>query len=171
MGRTPARVLRCLPKTGFPGSQPPGCLDTNSRFGNVTNGGPVLRNAVFDGYYHYDYEYTDHHDAVPNTGSRFSSFRRVGYDSSPRVKMSGARGGGGEGMVADDAPDSMLLLPSDEGMTIPKKVRKRESELDTICQLSNELGSSLSPSLSLSLCFTYCVRACVLIATILLIDH
>ena len=124
----------------------------------------MLRNAVFDGYYHYDYEYTDHHDAVPNTGSRFSSFRRVGYDSS-RVKMSGARGGGGEGMVADDAPDSMLLLPSDEGMTIPKKVRKRESELDTIWQLSNELGSSLSLSLSLSLSHSMfvrvaCVRAC-----------
>jgi len=40
--------------------------------------GPVLKNAVFDGFYHYDYWYTDHHDAVPGTGTRFSSFRRVG---------------------------------------------------------------------------------------------
>jgi hypothetical protein len=41
----------------------------------------VLRNAVFDGYHHYDYYYTDHHDAVPGTGSRYSSFRRVGGDA------------------------------------------------------------------------------------------
>jgi len=26
----------------------------------------------------YDYFYTDHHDAVPGTGTRYSSFRRVG---------------------------------------------------------------------------------------------
>ena len=33
----------------FPGSQPPGCLDPDSRF-NTTHG-PVLRNAVFDGFH------------------------------------------------------------------------------------------------------------------------
>lgn len=42
--------------------------------------GPVLKNAVFDGYHHYDYWYTDHHDAVPGTGTRYSSFRRVGAE-------------------------------------------------------------------------------------------
>jgi hypothetical protein len=63
---------------GFPGSQPPGCLDPHSKYSNVSGGGPVLHNAVFDGHHHYDYYYTDHHDAVPNDGSRFSSFRRVG---------------------------------------------------------------------------------------------
>ena len=52
----------------FPGSQPPGCADPHSRFGNSS--GPVLRDAVWDGYHHYDYWYTDHHDAVPNTGAR-----------------------------------------------------------------------------------------------------
>ena len=40
----------------------------------------LVRNAVWDGYNHWDYWYTDHHDAVPNTGSRFSSFRRVGSE-------------------------------------------------------------------------------------------
>lgn len=60
----------------FPGSQPPGCWDNASRFEGRP--GPVLANAVFDGYHHYDYWYTDHHDAVPGTGTRFSSFRRVG---------------------------------------------------------------------------------------------
>eukprot|EP01047_Picozoa_sp_COSAG01_P047604 COSAG01_NODE_4564_length_4919_cov_6.477386_5_plen_80_part_00 len=38
----------------------------------------MRRNAVWDGFHHYDYWYTDHHDAVPGTGTRFSSFRRVG---------------------------------------------------------------------------------------------
>ena len=38
----------------FPGSQPPGCLDPNSRFGNSTTG-PLLRNAVWDGTHHYDF--------------------------------------------------------------------------------------------------------------------
>jgi hypothetical protein len=38
----------------------------------------VRRNAVWDGFHRYDYWYTDHHDAVPGTGTRFSSFRRVG---------------------------------------------------------------------------------------------
>jgi hypothetical protein len=61
----------------FPGSQPPGCWDNSSRFGSVTTG-PVLRNAVWDGHHYYDYWYTDHHDAVPGTGTRFSNFRRVG---------------------------------------------------------------------------------------------
>ena len=65
---------------GFPGSQPPGCLDPSSRFGTHNMSNAVLRNAVWDGYNHYDYWYTDHHDAVPGTGSRFSSFRRVGAD-------------------------------------------------------------------------------------------
>jgi len=63
----------------FPGSQPPGCLDKDSRFGNKTTG-PIKRNAVWDGYNHYDYWYTDLHDAVPGTGTRFSNFRRVGAD-------------------------------------------------------------------------------------------
>jgi len=63
----------------FPGSQPPGCLDKDSRFGNKTTG-PIIRNAVWDGYNHYDYFYTDHHDAVPGTGTRFSNFRLVGAD-------------------------------------------------------------------------------------------
>lgn len=61
----------------FPGSQPPGCWDNSSRFGSTTTG-PVLRNAVWDGHHYYDYWYTDHHDAVPGTGTRFSNFRRVG---------------------------------------------------------------------------------------------
>ena len=67
----------------FPGSQPPGCLDAPSRFGNRSNYGPVKKYAVFDGSVNvsYDYWYTDHHDAVPGTGSRFSSFRRVGAES------------------------------------------------------------------------------------------
>ena len=64
----------------FPGSQPPGCIDAASRYGKVGNYGPIVRNAVWDGYNHWDYWYTDHHDAVPNTGSRFSSFRRVGSE-------------------------------------------------------------------------------------------
>lgn len=41
----------------FPGSQPPGCLDNHSRFGN-TSTQPVLRNAVWDGFHHYDFFYT-----------------------------------------------------------------------------------------------------------------
>ena len=65
----------------FPGSQPPGCLDPNSRYGNQTTG-PVVKNAVFDGYNYYDYWYTDHHDLVPGTGTRYSSFRRVGGTAS-----------------------------------------------------------------------------------------
>jgi hypothetical protein len=66
---------------GFPGSQPPGCIDPDSRFGNRTAaGGAVLQNAVWDGYNHYDYWYTDHHDAVPGTGTRYSSFRRAGAE-------------------------------------------------------------------------------------------
>ena len=60
----------------FPGSQPPGCNDPHSRYENNT--GPVVKNAVWDGHHWYDYWYTDHHDAVPGTGSRYSSFRRVG---------------------------------------------------------------------------------------------
>jgi len=67
---------------GFPGSQPPGCLDPSGRFGNVSRGGPVLRNAVRSLGEVYDYEYTDHHDAVPNDGSRYHAFRRVGSESS-----------------------------------------------------------------------------------------
>jgi hypothetical protein len=65
----------------FPGSQPPGCWDNISRFGSTTTG-PVLHNAVWDGYHYYDYWYTDHHDAVPGTGTRFSNFRRVGATDS-----------------------------------------------------------------------------------------
>jgi hypothetical protein len=34
----------------FPGSQPPGCLDPNSRFGKNGTYGPVHENAVWDGY-------------------------------------------------------------------------------------------------------------------------
>jgi hypothetical protein len=33
---------------------------------------------VFDHPIYRTHRYTDHHDAVPGTGSRFSSFRRVG---------------------------------------------------------------------------------------------
>lgn len=85
--------LACNPH--FPGSQPPGCLDAHSRF--APDYGPVRRGAVFDASSNssYDYWYTDHHDAVPGTGSRFSSFRRVGAE----------RGGGAP------LPASVDLLP------------------------------------------------------------
>ena len=66
---------------GFPGSQPPGCLDQHSKYGNTSRrDGPVRRNAVWDGHHHYDLWYTDHHDAVPGTGTRYTAFRRVGAD-------------------------------------------------------------------------------------------
>merc|ERR1712216_518070 len=64
----------------FPGGQPPGCLDPG-RFSNKSTWGPLVKDAVWDGYYSYDYYWTDHHDAVPGTGSRYSSFRRKGADS------------------------------------------------------------------------------------------
>jgi hypothetical protein len=73
----------------FPGSQPPGCLDKDSRFGNKTSG-PVGKSVFFDGYNHYEYWYTDHHDAVPGTGTRFSNFRRLGADkpgAQPPLKV------------------------------------------------------------------------------------
>ena len=84
----------------FPGSQPPGCLDASSRFGNSSNYGPVRRAAVRSGNSTYDYWYADHHDAVPGTGSRFSSFRRVG-----------AEPGGGGAAAAAALPQSIDLLP------------------------------------------------------------
>lgn len=71
-------TINLASNVAFPGSQPPGCLDPASRYGNRSMWGPIERNAVFDGANHYDYWYTDHHDAVPGTGTRYSSFRRVG---------------------------------------------------------------------------------------------
>ena len=71
-------TINLASNAAFPGSQPPGCLDPASRYGNRSMWGPIKRNAVFDGFNRYDYWYTDHHDAVPGTGTRFSSFRRVG---------------------------------------------------------------------------------------------
>jgi hypothetical protein len=78
-------TINLASEPAFPGSQPPGCLDPDSRFGKNGTYGPVVEKTVWDGSYWYDYYYTDHHDAVPGTGSRYSSFRRRGLqrDSQP----------------------------------------------------------------------------------------